>query len=429
MKPYSEMGREELLALQSELLAQYETLKGENIQLDMSRGKPGTDQLDLSAPMLDILNSKSAFQGVNKIDIRNYGLMDGINEAKEFFAELMECSKDHVMVYGNSSLSVMYDLISKAMVHGICGSSPWCKLDKVKFLCPVPGYDRHFAITESFGIEMINIPIDENGPDMDLVEQYVNSDPAVKGIWNIPKYSNPSGVVYSDEVVRRFANLKPAADDFRIYWDNAYAVHHVYLEDKAQILNIVEECEKAGNPDLYYELCSTSKITFPGAGVAALITSPANIADIKKTVTVQTIGYDKVNQMRHVLFFKNAAGVHAHMEKHAAILRPKFDAVLDCLEKELGGLEIGSWIKPRGGDFIAFETLGGCAKRVIALCKDAGVVMTPAGSTYPYKKDDADTSIRIAPTCPTPEELSKACAVFVLCVKLASVEKYLGETA
>lgn len=429
MKPYSEMGREELLALQSELLAQYETLKGENIQLDMSRGKPGTDQLDLSAPMLDILNSKSAFQGVNKIDIRNYGLMDGINEAKEFFAELMECSKDHVMVYGNSSLSVMYDLISKAMVHGICGSSPWCKLDKVKFLCPVPGYDRHFAITESFGIEMINIPIDENGPDMDLVEQYVNSDPAVKGIWNIPKYSNPSGVVYSDEVVRRFANLKPAADDFRIYWDNAYAVHHVYLEDKAQILNIVEECEKAGNPDLYYELCSTSKITFPGAGVAALITSPANIADIKKTVTVQTIGYDKVNQMRHVLFFKNAAGVHAHMEKHAAILRPKFDAVLDCLEKELGGLEIGSWIKPRGGYFIAFETLGGCAKRVIALCKDAGVVMTPAGSTYPYKKDDADTSIRIAPTCPTPEELSKACAVFVLCVKLASVEKYLGETA
>ncbi len=372
MKPYSEMGREELLALQSELLAQYETLKGENIQLDMSRGKPGTDQLDLSAPMLDILNSKSAFQGVNKIDIRNYGLMDGINEAKEFFAELMECSKDHVMVYGNSSLSVMYDLISKAMVHGICGSSPWCKLDKVKFLCPVPGYDRHFAITESFGIEMINIPIDENGPDMDLVEQYVNSDPAVKGIWNIPKYSNPSGVVYSDEVVRRFANLKPAADDFRIYWDNAYAVHHVYLEDKAQILNIVEECEKAGNPDLYYELCSTSKITFPGAGVAALITSPANIADIKKTVTVQTIGYDKVNQMRHVLFFKNASGVHAHMEKHAAILRPKFDAVLDCLEKELGGLEIGSWIKPRGGYFIAFEGRRGYEYPHCADVSDAG---------------------------------------------------------
>ena len=276
---------------------------------------------------------------------------------------------------------------------------------------------------------MINIPLNEDGPDMDLVEQYVNNDAAVKGIWNIPKYSNPTGVVYSDEVVRRFANLKPAAEDFRIYWDNAYAVHHVYLEDKAQILNIVEECEKAGNPDMYYELCSTSKVTFPGAGVAALITSPANIVDVKKTVTIQTIGYDKVNQMRHVLFFKNAAGVAAHMEKHAAILRPKFDAVLDCLEKELGGLEIGSWIKPRGGYFIAFETLGGCAKRVIALCKEAGVVMTSAGSTYPYKNDAADTSIRIAPTCPTPEELSKACAVFVLCVKLASVEKYLGEMA
>lgn len=427
MKAYKDLNREELLALQTELQAQYGKLKESGIKLDMSRGKPGTDQLDLSAPMLDVLNSKSTFKGVNNIDIRNYGLMDGTDEAKAFFAELMECPADHVMVYGNSSLSVMYDLISKAMVHGICGSTPWCRLDKVKFLCPVPGYDRHFAITESFGIEMINIPLDENGPDMDLVEQYVNNDPAVKGIWNIPKYSNPTGVVYSDEVVRRFASLKPAAEDFRIYWDNAYAVHHVYLEDKARILNIVEECEKAGNPDMYYELCSTSKITFPGAGVAALITSPANIADVKKTVTIQTIGYDKVNQMRHVLYFKNATGVAAHMEKHAAILRPKFDAVLDCLDKELGGLEIGSWIKPRGGYFIAFETLKGCAKRVIALCKEAGVVMTPAGSTYPYKKDEADTSIRIAPTCPTPEELSKACAVFVLCVKLASVEKYLKE--
>lgn len=429
MKAYGEMSKEELLALQAELQARYDKLKGEGIQLDMSRGKPGTDQLDLSAPMLDVLNSKSAFKGVNNIDVRNYGLMDGIDEAKELFAELMECPKDHVMVYGNSSLSVMYDLISKAMVHGICGSTPWCKLDKVKFLCPVPGYDRHFAITESFGIEMINIPIDENGPDMDLVEQYVNNDPAVKGIWNIPKYSNPTGVVYSDEVVRRFAGLRPAADDFRIYWDNAYAVHHVYMEDKARILNIADECEKAGNPHMYYELCSTSKITFPGAGVAALITSPENIADIKKTVAIQTIGFDKVNQLRHVMFFKNAAGVNAHMEKHAAILRPKFDAVLDCLEKELGGLEIGSWIKPRGGYFIAFETLEGCAKRVVALCREAGVVMTPAGSTYPYKQDDADTSIRIAPTCPTPEELTKACAVFVLCVKLASVEKYLTKMA
>lgn len=425
MKKYSEMNKEELLALALELKAQYEKLKELGIKLDMSRGKPGKDQLDISLPMLDILNSKSAFKGVNNMDFRNYGLMDGTDEAKEFFANLMECPKDHVIVYGNSSLNIMYDLISKAMMHGICGSTPWHKLDKVKFLCPVPGYDRHFAITESFGIEMINIPIDENGPDMDMVESYVNNDPAVKGIWNIPKYSNPSGIVYSDETVRRFANLKPAADDFRIYWDNAYAVHHVYLNDKAQILNIVDECEKAGNPDMYYELCSTSKVTFPGAGVAALIASPANLADVKKTLTLQTIGHDKINQMRHVIFLKDADGVNAHMEKHAAILKPKFDAVLECLEKELGGLGIGSWLKPRGGYFIAFETLPGCAKRVIALCKEAGVVMTPAGSTYPYKKDDADTSIRIAPTFPTPEELTKACEVFVLCVKIASVEKYV----
>lgn len=426
MKAYKDMNREELLSTQAQLKQEYDRLKSMGISLDMSRGKPGTDQLDLSTPMLDILGSSAAFKGANNMDLRNYGLVDGIDEAKELFAELMECPKDHVMVFGNSSLSIMYDLISKAMVHGICGNIPWCKLDKVKFLCPVPGYDRHFAITESFGIEMINIPLDENGPDMDLVEEYVNGDPAVKGIWNIPKYSNPTGVVYSDETVRRFANLKPAAPDFRIYWDNAYAVHHVFLEDKARILNIVEECEKAGNPDIYYELCSTSKITFPGAGVAALITSPVNAADVKKTLTIQTIGHDKLNQMRHVMFFKNAAGVNAHMEKHAAILRPKFEAVLDCLEKELGGLEIGSWLKPRGGYFIAFETLEGCAKRVVELCKGAGVVMTPAGSTYPYKKDDADTSIRIAPTLPTPEELKKACEVFVLCVKLASVEKYLG---
>lgn len=293
MKAYKDLSKEELRALQAQLQAQYDKLKEAGIKLDMSRGKPGTDQLDLSAPMLDILNSKSVFKGADKVDLRNYGVLDGIAEAKELFAELMECPVDHVMVYGNSSLNIMYDLISRAMIHGIGGNTPWCRQDKVKFLCPVPGYDRHFAITESFGIEMIAIPMDENGPDMDLVEKYVNNDAAVKGIWNIPKYSNPTGIVYSDEVIRRFANLKPAAPDFRIYWDNAYVVHHLYIDHKAQILNIVEECEKAGNPDMYYELCSTSKVTFPGSGVAALITSPANIAEIKKTVTIQTIGHDK----------------------------------------------------------------------------------------------------------------------------------------
>lgn len=425
MKAYKDLSKEELQALLEELQAKFEKIKGEGIQLDMSRGKPAADQLDLSAPMLDVLNSKSVFKGVQGTDLRNYGILEGITEIRELFGELMEAPTDHILVYGNSSLNIMYDIIAKAMIHGIQGNTPWCKLDRVKFLCPVPGYDRHFAITESFGIEMITIPMDENGPDMDLVEQYVNNDASVKGIWNIPKYSNPSGIVYSDEVIRRFAALKPAAPDFRIYWDNAYAVHHVYMEKKAQILNIVTECEKAGSPDMYYELCSTSKITFPGSGVAALITSPANLADIKKDMTIQTIGHDKLNQIRHARFFKNAQGVHAHMEKHAAILRPKFEAVLDTLEKELGSLGICSWIKPLGGYFIAFDTMEGCAKRTIALCKEAGVVMTPAGSTYPYKKDPRDTSIRIAPTVPTSEELKKACEVFVLCVKLASVEKLL----
>lgn len=425
MKAYKDLSKEELQSLQRELQEKFAKIKEEGISLDMSRGKPGADQLDLSLPMLDVLNSESAFKGVQGMDLRNYGILEGITEIRELFGDLLEAPTDHVIVYGNSSLNVMYDLIAKAMIHGIAGNTPWCKLDKVKFLCPVPGYDRHFAITESFGIEMIAIPMDENGPDMDLVEQYVNNDAAVKGIWNIPKYSNPSGVVYSDEVVRRFANLKPAAPDFRIFWDNAYAIHHVFVENKAQILNIVEECEKAGNPNMYYELCSTSKITFPGSGVAALITSPANVADIKKYMTVQTIGHDKLNQMRHVKFFGNAEGVHAHMEKHAAILRPKFEAVLNTLEQELGGLEIGSWLKPLGGYFVAFDTLEGCAKRVVALCKEAGVVMTPAGSTYPYMNDPQDTSIRIAPTLPSSEELKKACEVFVLCVKLASVEKLL----
>ena len=335
MKAYKNLSKAELETLQKELQAKYDTIKASGISLDMSRGKPGADQLDLSAPMLDVLNSASDFKSSKGIDVRNYGELDGIPEAKQLFSELMDAPTDHIIVYGNSSLNVMYDLVARAMIHGIGGNTPWCKQDKVKFLCPVPGYDRHFAITESFGIEMINIPLNEDGPDMDLVEKYVNNDPAVKGIWNVPKYTNPSGVVYSDEVVRRFANLKPAAPDFRIFWDNAYAIHHLYPDHKAEILNIVTECEKAGNPDIYYELCSTSKVTFPGSGVAALITSPANAAEIKKSMTIQTIGHDKLNQLRHVRFFKDAQGVYAHMDKHAAILRPKFEAVIETLESEL----------------------------------------------------------------------------------------------
>ena len=335
MKAYKNLSKAELETLQKELQAKYDTIKASGISLDMSRGKPGADQLDLSAPMLDVLNSASDFKSSKGIDVRNYGELDGIPEAKQLFSELMDAPTDHIIVYGNSSLNVMYDLVARAMLHGIGGNTPWCKQDKIKFLCPVPGYDRHFAITESFGIEMINIPLNEDGPDMDLVEKYVNNDSAVKGIWNVPKYTNPSGVVYSDEVVRRFANLKPAAPDFRIFWDNAYAIHHLYPDHKAEILNIVTECEKAGNPDIYYELCSTSKVTFPGSGVAALITSPANAAEIKKSMTIQTIGHDKLNQLRHVRFFKDAQGVYAHMDKHAAILRPKFEAVIETLESEL----------------------------------------------------------------------------------------------
>ena len=423
MTAYKNMSKAELEALKSQLEAEFENVKGMGLKLDMSRGKPAADQLDLSLPMLDLLKDGSEFKGVDGVDFRNYGLMDGTTEAKKLFAELMDVDPDHVVIFGNSSLNIMYDLIARAFLTGFCGNTPWCKLDKIKWLCPVPGYDRHFGITEHFGIEMINIPMNEDGPDMDLVEQYVNNDESVKGIWCIPKYSNPSGIVYSDEVVKRFANLKPAAKDFRIFWDNAYCVHHLY--EKLEILNIAAECEKVGNPDMYFEMCSTSKITFPGAGVAAMIASPANVADLKKSMTIQTISHDKLNQMRHVEFLKNAEGVAAHMEKHAALIRPKFEAVLDTLQKELDGLEIGSWIAPKGGYFIAFETLEGCAKKVIAMCKEAGVAMTPAGSTYPYHNDEKDTSIRIAPTFPSASDLEKACEVFVLCVKYVSVVKIL----
>ena len=333
--------------------------------------------------MLDEINSSSDMRTLLGNDTRNYGDLDGIGECRQLMADMMEVKKENIIVYGNSSLNVMYDTVSRSMTHGVNGSTPWCKLDKVKFLCPVPGYDRHFKITEFFGIEMINIPLLEDGPDMDLVEKYVNNDPAVKGIWCVPKYSNPTGIVYSDEVVRRFAALKPAAEDFRIFWDNAYCIHHLYKDKQAEILNIIDECEKAGNPDMVYMFGSTSKITFPGSGVAAIATSPRNVEFIKKQLTVQTIGHDKINQLRHTRFFKNIDGMKAHMEKHADILRPKFEAVLNEFDKELAGLEIGSWVRPVGGYFISFDALEGCAKKIVAMCKDAGVVLTGAGATYP----------------------------------------------
>ena len=427
MKAYQELTKEELLTLKAELNAAYEDAKGKGLKLDMSRGKPAVNQLDMTMDFLDVVNSQSAMKAEDGMDVRNYGGLDGIPEAKKLMADILEVKPENVIVCGNASLTIMYDTVSRAMTHGILGNTPWCKLDHVKFLCPVPGYDRHFGITEHFGIEMINIPLLEDGPDMDLVEEYVNNDPAVKGIWCVPKYSNPTGIVYSDEVVRRFAALKPAAEDFRIYWDNAYCIHHLYKDKQAKILNIIDECEKSGNPDMVYMFGSTSKITFPGSGVAALATSPRNVEFIKKQLTVQTIGHDKINQLRHTRFFKNIDGMKAHMEKHADILRPKFEAVLNEFDKELAGLEIGSWVRPVGGYFISFDALEGCAKKIVAMCKDAGVVLTGAGATYPYGKDPKDSNIRIAPSFPSVEEMEAASKIFVLCVKLVSIDKYLGE--
>ncbi len=428
MKAYKVMTRKELMAQKAELERQFAEAGRKGLQLDMSRGKPEPAQLDMGMGLLDALNSDSDMKCMEGLDTRNYGLMDGITEAKHLMADVMGTSAKNVIVFGNSSLSIMYDMISRSVTHGVMGSTPWCKLDKVKFLCPVPGYDRHFAITQHFDIEMIPIPMTADGPDMDLVEKYVSEDETVKGIWCVPKYSNPQGVTYSDETVKRFALLHPAAKDLRIYWDNAYAVHHLYEDKQDTLLEILGECEKAGNPDIVYEFCSTSKISFSGAGIAAMATSPANLADVKKTLTLRTIGYDKVNQLRHARYFKNLEGMRAHMRKHADIIRPKFEAVLSVLDKELGGLGIGEWTKPLGGYFISFEAMEGCAKEIVAKCKELGVVLTGAGATFPYGKDPKDSNIRIAPTYPTAEEMAQATDVFVLCVKLVSVEKLLRES-
>ena len=428
MQKYSEMSKEQLQDVKKELDQQYAEIKAQGLALDMSRGKPSVDQLNISMDMMDVLSSSTDLRCETGVDCRNYGVMDGIPEAKRLLGEISEVDPEHIIIYGNSSLNVMFDTVSRSMTHGVMGNTPWCKLDKVKFLCPVPGYDRHFKITEFFGIEMINVPMSPEGPDMDIVEKLVSEDPAIKGIWCVPKYSNPQGYTYSEETVKRFANLKPAAPDFRIYWDNAYSVHHLYDDEKDQdfLLEILDECAKAGNPDMVYKFTSTSKISFPGSGIAALAASKANLDDIRKYITVQTIGHDKVNQLRHVRFFKNIHGIVEHMKKHADILRPKFEAVLDVLERELGGLEIGSWITPHGGYFISFDAMEGCAKAIVAKAKEAGLVMTGAGATFPYGKDPHDSNIRIAPSYPTPEELSVAAEIFVLSVKLVSIDKLLG---
>lgn len=428
MKSFKEMTKSELLELKETLEKEYDEAAAKGLALDMSRGKPSARQLDLSRDMLDVMNAESDMKAENGMDVRNYGVLDGIPEAKKLMGDIMGVPAENVIVCGNASLNIMYNIVSNAMTFGILGNTPWGKLEKVKFLCPAPGYDRHFAITELFGIEMITIPMTQDGPDMDKVEEYVNGDETIKGIWCVPKYSNPQGITYSDEVVRRFAALKPAAKDFRIFWDNAYAIHDLYEDKKDTLLEIFAECKKNGTENMVYEFCSTSKVTFAGAGISAMAASEENLAEIKKIMGIQTIGYDKVNQLTHVRYFKNIDGVLAHMKKHAALMRPKFEAVLDTFEKELAGLEIGSWVSPNGGYFISFDSMDGCAKAIVEKCKNAGVTLTGAGATYPYKKDPNDSNIRIAPSFPTEEEMKQATELFILCVKLVSIDKLL-ETA
>lgn len=425
MKAYSKMTKEELTVLKGKLEKQFEEVKGKGLKLDMSRGKPSKEQLDLSVGMMDVLTSESDLTSVDGYDCRNYGVLDGIPEARMLLAEMSEVPERNILIYGNSSLNVMFDTVARAMTMGIMGCTPWSKLKKVKFLCPVPGYDRHFAITELFGIEMINVPLLEDGPDMDMVEDLVSKDSAIKGIWCVPKYSNPTGNSYSNEVVRRFAHLKPAAKDFRIFWDNAYAVHHLYDDKRDVILEILNECIKAGNPDMVFKFISTSKISFPGSGLAALAASRANLEEAVRYMGYQTIGHDKLNQLRHVRYFQDMQGIYNQMRKHAKILRPKFEMVQSVLEEELGGLEIGTWTKPLGGYFISFDALDGCAKAIVGKAKEAGLTMTKAGATFPYGKDPKDSNIRIAPSFPTVEELKVATEIFVLSVKLVSIDKYL----
>lgn len=425
MKSFLEMTKEELLAEKKQLEKEYRKYQMRGLQLDMSRGKPSAEQLNLSMGMMDVLHSGVDLACEDGTDCRNYGVVDGIHEAKVLLGDMIECHPDNIIIYGNSSLNIMYDTISRSMTHGVMGSTPWCKLDKVKFLCPVPGYDRHFAITEHFGIEMIQVPMLSTGPDMDMVEELVSGDPAIKGIWCVPKYSNPQGITYSAETVRRFARLKPAAEDFRIYWDNAYGVHHLYDLDQDHLVELLAECKRVGNPDLVYKFCSTSKISFPGSGVAAIAASKKNLVDIKKQLQIQTIGHDKVNQLRHVRFFKDIYGMTEHMKKHADILRPKFEMIIETFERELAGRGAGSWIAPKGGYFMAFEAMEGCAKAIVAKAKEAGVTMTPAGAPYPYGKDPKDATIRIAPSYPTLEELKMATDIFVTCVKLVTIDKVL----
>ncbi len=425
MKPYYELNKIELSELKAELEKEYKALQGKNLSLDMSRGKPAKEQIDMCNDMLTCIKTgeECVYEGT---DCRNYGVIDGLPAMKKIFADILDLQPENIIVGGNSSLTLMYDSIARAFTHGVLGSEkPWSQETGLKFICVVPGYDRHFAITEFFGFELISVPMLSDGPDMDMVEKLVENDEKIKGMWCVPKYSNPDGIVYSDETIRRLAALKPKAKDFRIFYDNAYVVHH-FTDEEIEIANIFELAKEYGNEDMIYEFASTSKYCFPGAGVSCIAASKANIDFIRKQLFFQTIGSDKMNQLRHIKYFKDLNGIKAHMKKHAAVLGPKFDIVIKTLKKELSGLGIADWTEPKGGYFISFNTPDGCAKRTVELAKEAGVKLTGAGSTYPYKNDPNDKNIRIAPSCPTKEELQAAIDVFCVCVKLAAVEKLIG---
>ncbi|MCR5728823.1 MAG: aminotransferase [Ruminococcus sp.] len=421
----SEMSKEQLISFKNETEALYNDFKAQGLCLNMSRGNPCKEQLDLSLDMLNVFDD-GKFMSESGNDVRNYGLLDGIPEAKEFFSDMIGVNNDEIIIFGNSSLNAMYFAVQLAYNKGVLGGTPWSQSGKLKFLCPVPGYDRHFKVTEFFGFEMINIPMTPTGPDMDMIEKLVAEDDSIKGIWCVPQYSNPQGISYSDETVKRFAALKPAAKDFRIFWDNAYCIHHL-TESPKPILNILDEAKKVGNEDIVYIFGSTSKITFPGAGVAVMGASKRNIDDLKKALGISIISYDKMNQFRHVKYFGTFANMCEHMKKHMNIIAPKFKLVCDVLSKEIAPLGIGSWTEPEGGYFISFDAMNGCAKRIVQLCSEAGVTLTGAGATFPYGIDPDDKNIRIAPTYPPIEDLAKALELFVICVKLASAEKILSE--
>ena len=421
---FSDLTKEQRAARLAQRREEYAAYKAQGLALDMSRGKPGPDQLDISMEVLDCVNYRDGAATESGVDTRNYGILDGTAEAKALFAEILGVPAETVIVGGNSSLNMMFDYITQAMVSGVCGGEPWMTCENRKFLCPVPGYDRHFAITARYGFEMIPVKMTAAGPDMDEVERLV-SDPSVKGIWCVPMYSNPDGITYSDETVRRFARLKPAAKDFRIMWDNAYCVHHL-TDTPDTLLNLYEEALAVGNEDIVVQFTSTSKISFPGAGVAAMAASPKNVADIKARMTVQTIGHDKINMLRHTRYYKNLEGVREHMKRHAAILRPKFDIVTDTLDKHLKGTGIAKWHDPNGGYFVSVNLLEGTASETVRLLKEAGVTLTPAGATYPHGKDPYDSTLRIAPSYPSQAELTIAMELFCICAEIAALEKLNG---